>query len=142
MVRIKWRRCWDGALVRKRSYELVIHITSIGEFSFLFSFTIFPHLQFTAGEFRILYYSYKFFLVFILTNINLSGSLVLLVSCLFICVHSSICSGTETLQADWKGLVLQLKKGVKSVCTATRWRPHLKSGRANKGFKGSPMPTS
>ena len=31
----------DGALVRKRSCELAIHITSIGEFSFLFYFTIF-----------------------------------------------------------------------------------------------------
>ena len=56
----------DGALVRKRSCELVIHITSIGEFSFLFYFTIFPHLQFTAREFRILYCLYRFFLVFIL----------------------------------------------------------------------------
>ena len=39
--------------MRKRSNELVIHVTSIGEFSFLFYFTIFPHLQFTAREFEI-----------------------------------------------------------------------------------------
>ena len=38
--------------MRKKSFELVIHITSVGEFSFLFYFTIFPHLQFTAGEFE------------------------------------------------------------------------------------------
>ena len=38
--------------MRKRSSELVIHVTSIGEFSFLFYFTIFPHLQFTAREFE------------------------------------------------------------------------------------------
>ena len=75
----------DGALVRKRSCELVIHITSIGEFSFLFYFTIFPHLQFIAWEFGILYYAYKFFLVFILTNINLFGSLVF-VCFLLVCV--------------------------------------------------------
>ena len=42
----------DGALVRKRSCELVIHITSVGEISFLFYFTIFSHLQFTAREFE------------------------------------------------------------------------------------------
>ena len=54
----------------------MIHITSIGEFSFLFYFKIFPHLQFTTGEFGILYYSYKFFLIFILTNNNLFGGLV------------------------------------------------------------------
>ena len=30
----------------------MIHITSVGEISFLFYFTIFPHLQFTAGEFE------------------------------------------------------------------------------------------
>ena len=73
--------------MRKRSCELVIHITGIGEFSFLFYFTIFPHLQFTAGEFGILYCSYIFFLVFILTNINLSGSLVF-VGFLLVCVCS------------------------------------------------------
>ena len=71
--------------MRKRSNELVSHITSIGEFSFLFYFTIFPHFQFTAGEFGILYYSYRFFLVFILTNINLFGSLVF-VGFLLVCV--------------------------------------------------------
>ena len=38
--------------MRKKSSELVIHITSFGAISFLFSFTIFPHLQFTAGEFE------------------------------------------------------------------------------------------
>ena len=38
--------------MRKRSSELVIQITSISEFSFLIDFTIFPHLQFTAGEFE------------------------------------------------------------------------------------------
>ena len=38
--------------MRKRSSELVIHITSVGEISFLFYFSIFPHLQFTAGEFE------------------------------------------------------------------------------------------
>ena len=32
----------DGALVRKRSYELVIHITSIGEFHFFFILPFFP----------------------------------------------------------------------------------------------------
>ena len=127
--------------MRKRSCELVIHITSIGELSFLFDFSIFPHLQFTAGEFGILYCSYRFFLVFILTNINFLVVSFLLVSCLFVCVHSSLWSGTETLQVEWKGLVLQLNKGVKSVCTTTRWSPHLKSSRANRGFKGSPMPT-
>ena len=62
--------------MRKRSYELVTHITSIGEFSYLFYFTNFPPLQFTAGEVGILYCSYRFFLVFILTNNNLFGSLV------------------------------------------------------------------
>ena len=30
----------------------MIQITSIGEFSFLFYFTIFPHLQFIVGEFE------------------------------------------------------------------------------------------
>ena len=38
--------------MRKRSSELVIQITSVGEFSFLFYFTIFPRLQFTTGEFE------------------------------------------------------------------------------------------
>ena len=38
--------------MRKKSSELVIHITSFGAISFLFGFTIFPHLQFTAGEFE------------------------------------------------------------------------------------------
>ena len=38
--------------MRKISSKLVIHITSIGEFSFLFYFTIFPHLQFIAGKFE------------------------------------------------------------------------------------------
>ena len=38
--------------MRKRSSELVIHITSVGESSFLFYFTIFHHLQFTAGKFE------------------------------------------------------------------------------------------
>ena len=38
--------------MRKKSSELVIRVTSIGEFSFLFYLTIFPHLQFTAGEFE------------------------------------------------------------------------------------------
>ena len=42
----------DGALVRKRNCELVIHITSVGEISFRFYFTIFPHLQFITGEFE------------------------------------------------------------------------------------------
>ena len=64
----------------------MIHITSIGEFSFLFYFTIFSHLQITAGEFGILYCSYRFFLVFfILTNINLFGSLAF-VGFLLVCV--------------------------------------------------------
>ena len=30
----------------------MIHITSVGEISFLFDFTIFPHLRFTAGKFE------------------------------------------------------------------------------------------
>ena len=30
----------------------MIHITSVGEISFLFYFTIFPHLQFTVEEFE------------------------------------------------------------------------------------------
>ena len=30
----------------------MIHITSVGEFSFLFYFTVFPHLQFIAEEFE------------------------------------------------------------------------------------------
>ena len=38
--------------MRKKGSELVIHITSFGAISFLFYFTIFPHLQFTAGEFE------------------------------------------------------------------------------------------
>ena len=38
--------------MRKKSIELVIHITSFGATSFLFGFTIFLHLQFTAGEFE------------------------------------------------------------------------------------------
>ena len=63
------------------------HITSIGEFSFPFDLAIFPYLQFTAGEFGILYCAYKFFLVCILTNINLSGSLVF-VGFLLVCVCS------------------------------------------------------
>ena len=42
----------DGALVREKNSELVIHITSFGAISFLFYFFIFPHLQFTAGEFE------------------------------------------------------------------------------------------
>ena len=78
--------------MRKRSYELVIYITSIGEFSIFFYFTIFPHLQFTVGEFGILYYAYRFFLVFILTNINLFDSLVfvgfLLVYVVFIAAYA------------------------------------------------------
>ena len=41
--------------MRKKNSELVIHITSFGEISFLFYFIIFPSLadlQFTAGEFE------------------------------------------------------------------------------------------
>ena len=135
--------------MRKRSYELVIPITSVGEFSFLFLFYHF-FFPFAVHCREVLKFHYRefenftvqtVFPVLILTNFNPFGSLVfLLVSCL-LCVHSSLCSGTETLQADWKGLVLQLNKGVKSVCTATRWSPRLKSSRANRGFKGSPMPT-
>ena len=30
----------------------MIHITSVGEISFLFYFTIFPHLHFIAGKFE------------------------------------------------------------------------------------------
>ena len=30
----------------------MIHIASVGEISFLFYFTIFPHLQFTTGKFE------------------------------------------------------------------------------------------
>ena len=71
--------------MRKRSCELVIHITSIAEFSFLLDSNIFPHLQFTAGEFGILYCAYRFFLVFILANKNLFGNLVF-DSFLLVCV--------------------------------------------------------
>ena len=78
--------------MRKRSYELVIYITSIGEFTFLFYFINFPHLQFIVGEFGILYCANIFFLVFILTNINLFGSLVfvgfLLVYAVFIAAYA------------------------------------------------------
>ena len=38
--------------MRKKGSELVIHIISFGAISFLFDFIIFPHLQFTAGEFE------------------------------------------------------------------------------------------
>ena len=62
--------------MRKRSYELVIHITSIGEFSFLFYFTNFPMYSSLEGNFGVLYCSYRFFPVFILSNNNLFGSVV------------------------------------------------------------------
>ena len=132
--RIKWRVTGDGALVRKRSYELVIHITSIGEFSFLFYFTIFPPLTVHCrGIWNFVLFILIFLFFSFLTNINLSGSLVFVGFLLVVCVHRSLCSGTETLQADWKGLVLQLNKGVKSIFAATRWCPHLKISRANRG---------
>ena len=38
--------------MRKKGSELVIHIISFGAISFLFYFIVFPHLQFTAGEFE------------------------------------------------------------------------------------------
>ena len=38
--------------MRKKGSELVIHIISFGEIPFLFYFIIFPHLQFTVGEFE------------------------------------------------------------------------------------------
>ena len=67
----------------KRSCELVIHIISVGEISFIFYFAIFPHLQFTAGELKISLQGVQKFHcadcyspVFILANINLFGSLV------------------------------------------------------------------
>ena len=95
--------------MRKKGSELVIHIISFGAISFLFYFIIFPHLQFTAGEFEnFTTGSLKTSLcrllpsVLILVNHNLFVSFVLLVSC-FLCDHISLCSGTETLQADWKG---------------------------------------
>ena len=70
----------------------MIHITSVGEISFLFYFTIFPHLQFTAGEFEIfttesLQISLCRLLppVLILSNINLFGSLVFVGFLLVVC---------------------------------------------------------
>ena len=126
--------------MRRRSYELVIHITSIGEFSFLFYFTIFPSYSSLQGNLEFCTVHIDFFLFLFLLISTFLVVLFLLVSCL-LCVHNSLCSGTETLQADWKGLVLHLNKGVKSVCAATRWCPHMKSSRANMGFKGNPMPT-
>ena len=38
--------------MRNKGGELVIHIISFGAISFLFDFIIFPHLQFTVGEFE------------------------------------------------------------------------------------------
>ena len=38
--------------MRKKGSELVIHITIFGAISFLFYCIIFPHLQFTAWEFK------------------------------------------------------------------------------------------
>ena len=70
--------------MRKRSSELVIHITSIGEFSFLFYFTIFPHLQFTAGEFEN-FIVRQFSPVLIFTNNNPFGSLVFVGFLLVVC---------------------------------------------------------
>ena len=70
----------------------MIHITSIVEFSFLLDSTIFPHLQFTAEEFGILYCAYRIFHVFILANNNLFGSPVffgfLLVCVVFIAAYA------------------------------------------------------
>ena len=70
----------------------MIHITSVGEISFLFYFTIFPHLQFTAGEFEnFTAGSLKFSLcrllppILILANINLFSSLVLVGFLLVVC---------------------------------------------------------
>ena len=70
----------------------MIHITSVGEISFLFYFTIFPHLQFIAGEFEnFTAVSLKKSLcrplppVLILSNINLFGSLVFVGFLLFVC---------------------------------------------------------
>ena len=95
--------------MREKNIELVIHITSFGAISFLFYFVIFPHLQFTAGEFEnFTVGSLKTSLcrllppVLILANHNLFVSLVF-VGFLLVCINSSLCSGTETLQADWKG---------------------------------------
>ena len=82
----------EDALERKRSRELVIHITSVGEISFLVYFTIFPHLQFTIGEFEnFTAGSLKISLcrllppALILANINLFGSLVFLGFLLVVC---------------------------------------------------------
>ena len=70
----------------------MIHITSVCEISFLFYFTIFPHLQFTEGEFEnFTAESLKISLcrllpiVLILANINLFGSLVFVGFLLVVC---------------------------------------------------------
>ena len=84
--------------MRKRSYELVIHIISIGEFSFLFYFTIFPPFTIHCrGIWNFVLFMQIFPCFSILTNINLSDSLVFVGFLLVVCVHSSLCSGTETL---------------------------------------------
>ena len=70
----------------------MIHITSVGEFSFLFYFTIFPHLQFTAREFEIfttgefeISLCRLFSPVLIFANFNLFGSLVFVSFLLVVC---------------------------------------------------------
>ena len=62
----------------------MIQITIIGEFSFLIDFTIFPHLQFTAGEFEN-FAVQTVFPCLILANINLFGSLVFVGFLLVVC---------------------------------------------------------
>ena len=80
--------------MRKRSCELVIHITSVSESSFLFYFTIFSHLQFAEGSLKIpLQGSLKTLLcrlfspVLILANINLFGSFVFVGFLLVLCSY-------------------------------------------------------
>ena len=70
----------------------MIHITSVGEISFLFYFTIFPHLLFIVGEFEnFTTGSFKISLcrllppVLILANIILFGSLVFVGFLLVVC---------------------------------------------------------
>ena len=79
--------------MRKRSSELVIHITSVGESSFLFDFTIFfPTCSSLQGSLKIsLQGSLKTLLcrlfspVLILADINLFGSLVFVDFLLVVC---------------------------------------------------------
>ena len=83
---------------------------------FFFRLPFFPTCSSLQGSLKILLCR-LFSPVFVLANFNPFGSLSLLLSCYLSGVNSDLCSGTETLQADWKDLVIQWNRAVKLVFT-------------------------